>query len=183
MRKDSGFTLVELMVAISVLAILLAVGVPSMIDFLQNSRRAAAVNSLVPHLQQARNTAATLGLPVVLCHSNDGTSCSNQGSPDWSAGWILFVDDNQNGVLDATDRNGEFDVGEALLSMDEGREGLTMPSNTGRFNFNPGFNSGTNAGTVAICIDGPGGGNDRWIVIGMNGRLRLVSQDPGLVCT
>lgn len=183
MRKNSGFTLIELMVAISVLAILLAVGVPSMIDFLQNNRRAAAVNSLVSDLQQARNSAATLGLRVVLCHSDDGTSCSNGGTPDWSAGWILFVDDNQNGVLDATDRNAEFDGGEALLSMDEGREGLTIPSSTDRFIFNPGFNSGINAGVIAVCIDGPGGDDDRWVVIGPTGRPRLVSQYPGLVCT
>ena len=183
MRKDSGFTLIEMMVAISVMAILLTVGIPSLIDFLQNNRRAAAVNLLVSNLQQARNSAATLGLPVVLCHSVNGASCSNEGAPDWSAGWILFVDDNENGTLDVTDGDGELNGGEVLLSLNEGNEGLTMPSSVGRFGFNPGFTSRMIGGTIAVCIDGAGGDNDRWIVVSPIGRPRLVSSDPGLACT
>lgn len=176
MSEQRGFTLIELMVAIAVLAILVSVGIPSMVDFVRTNRRAAAVNALVTDLQRARSTAASSGTDVVLCHSTNGTSCSGIPDPDWSAGWILFVDDNGDDVDDASDDNGGFDAGEELLSVGARRNGLTMPSNGTAFRFNPGFgmlDSGS-AGTVATCIEGED--NDRWIVVAPTGRPRLASE-------
>lgn len=165
MRKRNGFTLIEIMVAISVLAILMSVGVPSMVDFARNNRRAAAVNALVTDIQQARGDAASAGVDTVLCHSGNGTSCSGSSNPDWSDGWLLFSD------LDA---DGGLDAGEPILARHEKRDGITMPSNRTRFRFRPGFRSATN-GTVAVCVDG---GSNRWVTISIAGRPRLQEAQP-----
>lgn len=182
MRKTHGFTLIELMVAISVAAILLTVGIPSMMDFLRNNRRAAAVNSLVADVQSARSEAANGGVTTVLCHSIDGTGCSGSTAPDWKTGWIAFIDDNQDGTSDATDNNGSLDAGERLLSTVAARGGLTMPSTVGAFSFNPGYITTITGGTVGVCIDPAGGGNDRWIVVGPTGRPRLDTTNSDVTC-
>lgn len=163
MRKDSGFTLIELMVAISVLAILISVGVPSMLDFVRNNRRAAAVNSLVSDIQRARSNAASAGVDTILCHSTNGTACSGATNPDWADGWILFGDTNDNDAFDA--------ASEQILSSQAARNGVTMPSSSGNMEFRPGFRVVVGNGTVAVCVDGAD--NDRWIIVSGAGRPRL----------
>ncbi|HEX7048558.1 MAG TPA: GspH/FimT family pseudopilin [Gammaproteobacteria bacterium] len=171
MRKDSGFTLIELIVTISVAAILVGIGIPSMTDLMKTNRRASAVNSLVSQMQLARSTAASRGVAVSLCHSSNASSCSGQEDPDWAQGWVLFIDNNQDGNPDATDGNGNMDAGETLVSTGAARNGVTMPSNRTSFAFNPGFQLGT-AGTVAVCVDKENV-NARWIAVGTTGRPRL----------
>src|SRR5690606_20952018 len=131
--------------------------------------------------QRARSTAATVGVNVVMCHSTTGTDCSGDANPDWSDGWMIFVDDDQNGTPDATDNNGAFDNGETLLATNTGRDGAQMPSNISSFRFNPGFRSmGSTGGTVAVCVDP---GDDRWIVVSNTGRPRLEdTAQNGVAC-
>ena len=88
--KPAGFTLVEVAVSVSILAILLAAGLPAMAAFLDRQRAAAATASLVSHMSHARLAAVKHRHPTVLCPSLDGQGCV-PGS-DWSSGWILFVD-------------------------------------------------------------------------------------------
>lgn len=180
MRKDSGFTLIELIVTISVAAILVGIGIPSMTDLVKTNRRASAVNSLVSQMQLARSTAASRGVAVILCHSSDASSCSGQEDPDWAEGWILFIDNDQDGNPDATDDNGSMDAGEMQVSIATERDGVTMPGNQTSFTFSPGFQLGT-AGTVAVCVDKENV-NARWIAVGATGRPRLsetkAADDP-----
>lgn len=87
-RDSRGFTLLELMVALTVAAILFGVGVPSFVDMVRNNRAAANVNELSAAFAIARSESARRGINVTVCRSTDGLACG----ADWAAGWIAFVD-------------------------------------------------------------------------------------------
>lgn len=180
MRKDRGFTLIELLVTIAVATILAGVGIPSMIDIVRINRRAAAANGIVTAVQQARSTAASLGVNVILCHSTSGSDCSGTDDPDWSEGWMLFMDDNRDNTSDSTDRNGTRDAGEPVIMAGGPHAGVAMPSTTGQLVFRPGYRVQMQGATIAVCVDG--NGNDRWIAISPTGRPRVHDDDPGTSC-
>jgi type IV fimbrial biogenesis protein FimT len=85
--RQGGFTLLELLVTISVAAIILSVGVPGFLSFIQNNRAVTHTNDLVTALNLGRSEATRRGTGVVLCSSTNGTTCSD--SNDWSNGWIV----------------------------------------------------------------------------------------------
>ena len=89
--RCTGFTLLEMMVAISVAATLLATAVPSLRQFRANNQVTTVSNSIVTALNVARFNAVTRGENVVVCPSSDSVSCSDG---QWHQGWIMF---RQNG--------------------------------------------------------------------------------------
>lgn len=97
--RDAGFTLVELMVTVVVAAILLAVGVPSFRELIQNNRLATATNEVVATLHLARSEAVKGNARVTVCKSANGTSCVTSGN--WSQGWLVFTDPNSNAAYDS----------------------------------------------------------------------------------
>lgn len=98
MAKESGMTLVELLITIVVLSILLALGVPGLQNFIKSTRVSAQANDLVVAIQLARSEAVKRGTRGVICASDDEATCS--GSDDWTTGWIVFSDIDQNGTPD-----------------------------------------------------------------------------------
>ena len=94
MKKVLGFTIIELMTVVAVLGVALAIGVPTMSDFLLNNRLVSDVNSLSSALTLARSEAIKQNQRVVVCASTDKSTC-NAGSV-WETGWIVFVDRNAN---------------------------------------------------------------------------------------
>ena len=96
-RKKEGFSLIELMVIVSVLALVLGLGIPAFNDMLANSRMSTAVNDLVSSLHGARGEAITRQATVILCPANSaGTDCEAGG--DLRAGWLVFADSNGDGA-------------------------------------------------------------------------------------
>jgi prepilin-type N-terminal cleavage/methylation domain len=85
-----GFTLVELLVTVAVLAVVLALAVPSFQGVINRNRVTTAANELASALQLARVEAVRRNRAVVLCPSTDGTSCAGA---DWSR-LVIFVDAN-----------------------------------------------------------------------------------------
>lgn len=92
-----GMTLIELMMAISVLGILLAVAIPGFRTISVQSQVTAAANDLVSTLNLARSEALRRSGNVVVCTSSDRATCTD--SP-WTTGWLVFADANGNEELD-----------------------------------------------------------------------------------
>lgn len=95
-----GFTLIELMVAIAVSAILLMVAVPNLRTIIQNGRINTQTNDLIGDISLARSEAIKRRLVTGICKSTNGTSCTG-GS--WSNGRIIFVDRNRDNAWDVND--------------------------------------------------------------------------------
>lgn len=87
-----GFTIIELMVAVTVAGILAAIAIPAFNSFVLNDRDASQINSLVYSFNYARSEAVKLNIPngVTVCPATAG-ACNN--STAWSGGWIVtYVD-------------------------------------------------------------------------------------------
>lgn len=98
MKASAGFTLTELLVVITIVAILMGLGAPSYKYVTVSNRMSAEVNGLLGDMQLARAEAIKAGSSVTVCSSSNGTTCSN--STDWSGGWIVFTDPTDLGVVD-----------------------------------------------------------------------------------
>jgi type IV fimbrial biogenesis protein FimT len=98
--RESGFTLVELMITLVVVSILLAAAVPYLGDFTRNNRLVSQANEFVSAAQLARSEAVKKGVNTVVCPSSDQASCSTNAA-DWQYGWLVFSDFNLDGDLDA----------------------------------------------------------------------------------
>lgn len=142
MKKNSGFTLIELMITVAIVGVLAAVGLPSLTDFIKNDRLTGQINTLVGHLALARSEAVKRNAPVVICSSNDGASCSG----DWDDGWILFPD---------LDSSGSVTAGEELIRVQQALEGgngfSSSPGSIITYD-SRGFTPDSN-GTFSLCDD------------------------------
>ncbi|MCL5801586.1 MAG: GspH/FimT family pseudopilin [Gammaproteobacteria bacterium] len=87
MKKNHGFTLVELMITLAVVAILATVAVPSFMAFIQNNRITAQTNDLVTALNIARSEAIHRNSATTVCSSSDGATCVGS----WDSGWLVRV--------------------------------------------------------------------------------------------
>ncbi len=100
-NRAQGMTVIELLTAMLVLAILMGLAVPSFREFSQNNRTVAATNDLVTALNLARNEALRRASPTVVCASANQATCS--GALDWTTGWIAFVDRDNDGNVGANE--------------------------------------------------------------------------------
>ncbi len=100
MKTQSGFTLVELMIALAVVAVIVTIGIPNFTDLIRNSRQTTQINSLLNAMSVARSEAVKLNRFVTVCQSSDGATCGDAG---WNNGWIVFRDDGVAGRVDGND--------------------------------------------------------------------------------
>jgi type IV fimbrial biogenesis protein FimT len=97
-----GFTIIELVVVMSIVGILMAIGVPSFKYVTTANRVSSEVNGLLGDLQLARAEAIKEGQTVTVCASSDGATCS-AGATDWTIGWIVFSDSNASQTVNGND--------------------------------------------------------------------------------
>ncbi len=147
-QAGRGITLVEMMVTLSVLALLLAMAVPSYRSSMEGNRRTTYANQLLEDMALARSEAIKRNARVVVCPSFTGTTCS--GSDNWAAGWIVFVDN--------IPYNNARDVADPLESVLRVHDALALPTGwTAKHNVSPFIASFLPSGAIAsrpfsICV-------------------------------
>jgi len=98
LRRVGGFTLIEIMVTVAVLAVLLVAAAPAMTDMVLNNRMAGLSNDLMSDLAIARSEALKRGQRVVLCKNAGNDSSCSTGL--WADGWLLYLDADNDTTLD-----------------------------------------------------------------------------------
>lgn len=90
--RQRGFTLVELFATVAVAAVLAAVALPNLQDFIKNNARSTRINTLVTALNYARGDAVTRRRTNVVCTSADGSTCS--GTNQFHTGIVVRTGGN-----------------------------------------------------------------------------------------
>ena len=167
-----GFTLVELVIALAIGAILMAVAAPSFTDLVRTSRLSAQLNSFARAVNFGRMEAIKRGRTASIC-VRSGDACRNDGP--WRDGWVVFVDQ---------DGDSEVDPEELLMTFDALPDGYSLIPNVNtsalRFSATGAVRRASGAlplMTFRLCAPDAEPGNmaqrSREIVINATGRMRV----------
>lgn len=112
-KAVAGFTLLELMVTVAIVAILLAVGLPSFEGILRSNRVATSTNDLMASISLARSEATRNPTGAAICTSSDGVACGGT----WNNGWMVWIDVDGDGTPDAGERVVRYTQGNPKLAL------------------------------------------------------------------
>ena len=173
-RGESGFTLIELMITVAVLAILLGIATADYGPVVNNNRLVAAVNQLQGELGFARSSAASSSSSLTFCSSSDGASCS--GNTNWESGWLIFTDADGDRAVDSDDRIIKVNSGLEGVSMR--RAGFSFPTGVIQFN-SRGELMGNAATSGSFIFCGPDSDESvaRGVVLQISGASRLMVDE------
>jgi type IV fimbrial biogenesis protein FimT len=182
MKKSTqtGFTLIELIMTIALLAILSTVAVSSFSTLIKNNRITTNTNDFMSALVLARSESLKRRSRTTVCRSVNGTACATSGG--WEQGWIIFTD---------TDNDATVDTGETVLqvysALDANSRLRGETSVAAYVSYIPTgitqlVGGTTQAGTLILCDDRGFGGRARAIIISATGRPRsAVATDSSAV--
>jgi type IV fimbrial biogenesis protein FimT len=183
-ERSAGFSLIELMVALAVGAILTGIGVSSYKYVTNSNRVSTEVNSLLGDLMIARSEAIRQGVNVVVCPvSFSGTTPSCNAVSTWQGGWFIFADTNGNGAYDSGEQ--VIRVQNAWTSTDTFSASDSAQSLTfNREGFATGLVSLTSHAYITITLHTTPT-NDQWtrcLQVGVYGALTTERKGTG-ACT
>ncbi len=178
-RSNQGFTLVELMLTVVILAVVIGIALPSFQTMVVNNRIISQINEAMSLISYARSEASKRpDARVTLCPSSDGSSCS--GAAAWESGWIALLDVDGDQTLDADDGDRILMVGEPMAGGNTFRiagfngnsfiqfDGGGQPVSPGAL--------GAFDGSLVIC-DSRGDEFARGVVVMVSGQTRLARDD------
>lgn len=171
----AGLTLIELMLALVVLAIVAAASAPSMRGLLQGNQLRLESHRLLAAINLARSEAILRNTPVSLCPSSMGVTGAATCSGTYEDGWLVYTNPDRDKVVDA----GTDEVIQVFEGMAPGYR-LTNRSGTRSafelINYLPDGSSRSNR-TLLFCPPPPVSAPSRSIIISAVGRARLVTGD------
>lgn len=160
--RAQGFTLLELMITISIAAILLAIAVPSFRNASLGSTLGSIANNMVASVQLARSEAIKRNSVITLCASTNGTSCATTTTPGWEQGWIVL-----NGA----------NVLQVQQALPAGWK-VTQGGGTSSISFQP-IGVGATAASFTVCRSSPVGSQERVVTISATGVAYVTRTTAG----
>lgn len=153
-----GFTLVELMITIALVAILAAIAVPAFNELTLGSKLRSQANELAAGALLARSEAIKRNQTATLCASSNGTSCTGS----WADGWIVISS------------------GTVITKHASASTGFHINSGVTSIIFQP-TGVGSTSTTLTICRATPSVGvQERKVTISASGRAKVSREDAGL---
>jgi type IV fimbrial biogenesis protein FimT len=174
-RRREGFTLIELVVSLTIAAFLLLLGVSTWNNWIARYEQRDRAQALSQAMSFTRSEAIKRGHRVDLCPSVDQIHCDPAGR--WHAGWLIFAD---------PDGDGDRDPGESLIRMEgAAKKGITVTGNRPVFDYvsytsygHTRMASGAlQMGTFTVCRQGQ---NAIDVVLANGGRVR--TQETNVPC-
>lgn len=166
----------------TIAVILLAVGVPSFIEFTTSNTASSYANDLLADLNYARSEAITRGSWVVVCKGVTATNCT---TGNWEDGWKVFEDCNNDQTVDTgtcpdRDGSGAADDETVLRSHGALSNGWTLRGNnnvTNRVTYQATGRTNNN-GTFSVCrkTDAMSTELSRAVIIHGSGRVRIATD-------
>lgn len=173
--RTRGFSLIELVAGVAILAVLLAVAAPAMGHLRADAIARSGANELIASLNMARVQAVSRRTPVTVCPATPEGRC--RADSHWEGGWMVFVDAGRTGQPQAPE-----DVIQHLPPP-ASAGGLGIRSSAGRrfVRYLPdGRVSGTNL-SIRIC-PAQAGVTASSVVVSMTGRVRSERHPAGTSC-
>ncbi len=171
-QSQHGFTLIESMVVLALLAVGLGLGLPALDGVLERQRIQTSLHLLSADMAMARSSAIMRREAVVLCPGHPRVGCV-PGS-DWSDGWLVFRDPDGNRQPDET-----ADLLRATNAPAGGRDGLQLRSTRPRLRFQTSGLAAHSNLTVNACSDGHLRGK---VIVSRLGRVRTERPTRELPC-
>lgn len=164
-NRQSGFSLLEILISLAVTIIVLAIAVPNFTNLIHSNKLTGSVNEFVAALHLTRSEAVRAG-GATICASDNQTNCN---SADWHDGWIVFSDYNSNGIRDKDDLGEDEPIIRASEGIPQSLK-LKTGSTVIRYGSNGFlFPAGTTE-SIVFCADGSGGLDGREIKVNTAGR-------------
>lgn len=121
-----GMTLLELLVTLTIVAIITTFAVPGMSRMINSQTTISQTSKLNAALAYARSEAVARSGDVAMCATTNGTTCS--GGTSWSEGWIIYTENNNQAGLQAGD--------EILKVQQDLPQSARLAADTGYVRFN-----------------------------------------------
>jgi type IV fimbrial biogenesis protein FimT len=177
MKRETGFTVIELLIVVLIAAVLAAIGGPAMGNFIKNNRLQSKTHAVMASVLHARGEAVTRKKSVVMCrsaNSDAGSPTCGGSAQNWgTGGYITFVDE---------DANFTFGAGDLLLRRGaKATDQVTLMTNGTadqdiRYSSDGTLNEGGNTAMLAVCDDRPDAdGFGRRIDVPPHGRPRIIA--------
>jgi len=166
-RCGAGFTLYELVITMTLVALLAGLALPSFSTMAARNRIAVEVDALFHAVHLARKESIMRRQVVSLCPSPDGVRCAP--GRDWSGGWIMFNNRDR-------DEPPQLDPGEPLLRVHAVGPRIRITANRRGFTLRATGKRATN-GTFVVC-DTAGRAPPKALVVSYTGRPRVAFETP-----